>query len=130
MRGNPNPSRATRFKQGNSGGPGRPAGMVLPRKLRAATLAEAKAKHGAFCGSPRDFLFAAMVDPEVDFHVRLAAAGQLLRDSKDWDDGDKLSPAERKKRIVELVQKLAMGGMDDAETCGEPPTIDGVATKE
>jgi hypothetical protein len=120
---NPNPSPATRFKPGNPGGPGRFPGDVdvSTRRVRAASLSEAQAKRGSFRGSPREFLLAAMIDPEVDYHVRLAAAGQLLRDSKDWDDGDKLTPAERKKRIVELVQRLAMGGVEDEE----PPVIDG-----
>jgi hypothetical protein len=75
-----------------------------------------------------------MTDPDVDYQVRLAAAGSLLRDSKDFEKDDKLTPAERRKRIVELVQKLAMGDAAElpfvelaAETSSEPPVIDSVA---
>jgi hypothetical protein len=130
MRGNRNPSPATRFQPGHPGGPGRPSGReVLPAKLRAKTLAEAKQQSDAFQGSPREFLLCAMIDPRVDDHIRLAAAGQLLRDTKDWDDGEKLTPAQRKQRIVELVQKLAYGSADTASAQQQPnpPLLEGYA---
>jgi Family of unknown function (DUF5681) len=81
---NPNPSPATRFKPGQSGNPaGRPEGTLdrttISRSLHVNSLAEAEAKPNAFKGTPREFLMAAMVDPDVDFQVRLAAAGALLR---------------------------------------------------
>jgi hypothetical protein len=118
---NPNPSPQTRWKPGQSGNlKGRPEGSVVQaRNVHVTSLSEAKAKVGSFRGSPREFLLAAMVDPTVDHHTRLAAAGQLLRDKDLSEIDDKLSPAERKRRIKELFEKLAM---DD-----EPPVIDGVA---
>jgi hypothetical protein len=123
---NPNPSQATRFQPGNPGGPGARKGSrhvnTISRTLRAESLAEARAEVGCFRGSPREFLLAAMISPRTDWHVRLAAASALLKDSKDLEVDDKLSPTERKKRIHELIQKLAMG---DAEPT-EPPIIDGV----
>jgi hypothetical protein len=119
---NPNPNPATRFQKGKSGHEGHfgPYRKTISRSLHVASLAEAQAKPNAFKGTPRDFLLAAMTDPDVDYQVRLAAAGSLLRDSKDFEKDDKLTPAERRKRIVELVQKLAMGDAADSHPSNSP----------
>jgi Family of unknown function (DUF5681) len=115
---NPNPSPATRFKPGQSGNPaGRPEGTLdrttISRSLHVNSLAEAEAKPNAFKGTPREFLMAAMVDPDVDYQVRLAAAGALLRGEPPGSAGGKtleelLREVDARRRGVDpLDEKLA-----------------------
>jgi hypothetical protein len=95
---NPNPSPATRFQKGKSGHEGHfgPYRKTISRSLHVASLAEAQAKPNAFKGTPRDFLLAAMTDPDVDYQVRLAA-GALLRNQPDGGG----------KNLGELLREVA-----------------------
>jgi hypothetical protein len=111
LMGNPNPSPATRFGPGNKASNGRPLGSrnkaVIARELGSIrSLAEVKAMEGAFQGRAKEFLEAAMRNPQLDHTVRLAAAGALLRETKDDAPDDKMTSRERRERILELIQKL------------------------
>lgn len=73
-----------------------------------ASLAEAQAKPGAFKGTPKESLEAAMRDPSVDYQARLAAAGALLRERKDETDPyEQMTRGQIEARLAELLGKAA-----------------------